>query len=74
MRRSGIRVRDLSNLSEDNKIGSRGNCGVRESEIMKHSARKGNIGNSEKVKHETYIYEVTRERNRKVRSPKKHKT
>ena len=47
MRRSGIRVRDLSNLSKDNKIGLRGNCGVRESEIMKHSARKGHIGNSE---------------------------
>ena len=47
MRQSGIRVRDLSNLSEDNKIGLRGNCGVRESEIMKHSAREGNIGNSE---------------------------
>ena len=55
MRQSGRRVRELSNLSEDNKIGSRGNCGVRESEVMKHSARRGNIGNSEKVKHETYI-------------------
>ena len=48
MRRSGIRVRDLSNLSEDNKIGSRGNCGVQESEEMKHSVRKGNIENSER--------------------------
>ena len=48
MRRSGRRVRELSNLSENNKIGSRGNCGVQESEIMKHSARRGNIGNSEK--------------------------
>ena len=48
MRRSGRRVRELSNLSENNKIGSRGNCGVRESEIMKHSAREGNIGNSER--------------------------
>ena len=48
-------MRELSNLSENNKIGSRGNCGARESEIMKHSAREGNIGNSEKVKHETYI-------------------
>ena len=55
MHRSRIRVRDLSNLSKDNKIGSRGNCEVRESEIMKHSACRGNIGNSEKVKHETYI-------------------
>ena len=48
MRRSRRRVRELSNLSENNKIGSRGNCGVRESEIMKHSAREGNIGNSER--------------------------
>ena len=55
MRQSGRRVRELSNLSENNKIGSRGNCGVQESEVMKHSACRGNIGNSEKVKHETYI-------------------
>ena len=48
MRRSRIQVRDLSKLSEDNKIGSRGNCGVRESEILKHSACERNIGNSEK--------------------------
>ena len=48
MRRSGIQVRDLSNLSEDNKIGSRGNCGVREGEEMKHSACKENIENSER--------------------------
>ena len=48
MCQSRIRVRDLSNLSEDNKIGSRGNCGVQESEIMKHSACKGNIENSER--------------------------
>ena len=41
-------MRGLSNLSEDNKIGLRGNCGVRESEIMKHSVRKGNIENSER--------------------------
>ena len=63
-------MRELNNLSENNKIGSRGNCGVRESEIMKHSARKGNMGNSEKVKHETYIYEVTRDVTGKSRSPR----
>ena len=37
-----------SSVSEDNKIGLRGNYGVRESEEMKYSARKGNIENSER--------------------------
>ena len=39
MRRSGIRVRDLSNLSKDNKIGSRGNVTFGSDQIRTYQGR-----------------------------------